>query len=105
MKSFEDKINIVRAKTNLANRKGETIYIDCDLTRRKQEMQKKLRTIAVEEKRKGNIVKKLTTKIIRNKATNAMKMDMSTVKPPLNGENLECTIANPRWEIETNPEA
>ena len=40
MKSFDDKINVLRAKTNLANRKGKAIQIDCYLTRIKQEMQK-----------------------------------------------------------------
>ena len=58
LKHFEDKVNILRAKGKLINRKGEAIYIDCDLTRKEQETQKRLRDIATEEKKKGKIVKK-----------------------------------------------
>ena len=42
----------------MINRIGEAIYIDCDLTKKEQETQKRLRDIATEGKKKGKIVKK-----------------------------------------------
>ncbi|KAJ3658574.1 hypothetical protein Zmor_010306 [Zophobas morio] len=62
LKHFEDKIKMLRAKGKLINRIGETIYIDCDLTRKEQETQKR-RTIGkhpiknTEQKNKAKEIK------------------------------------------------
>lgn len=50
MDRWEDKLTILKEKAKL---KGKNIYIDSELTHKEREIQKKIRDIAREEKRKG----------------------------------------------------
>ncbi|XP_050516647.1 uncharacterized protein PF3D7_1120000-like [Diabrotica virgifera virgifera] len=54
MVEWNDKIKILQGKAKL---KGKDIFIDSELTRNEQKIQKKIRDIAREEKKKGAIVK------------------------------------------------
>lgn len=56
VKTFEDKLNIMRNKYKLGTRK-EKVFIEDDLTREEARVQKILREKAQEERRKGNQTK------------------------------------------------
>lgn len=66
LKNEQDKKKLMQAKSKLKNLKGETIYINDDLTNREREMQKIIRQMAKKERENGKTVKIGYRKLIVN---------------------------------------
>uniref|UniRef100_A0A6P7GZA9 Uncharacterized protein LOC114348368 n=1 Tax=Diabrotica virgifera virgifera TaxID=50390 RepID=A0A6P7GZA9_DIAVI len=54
---FEDKLRVLKAKSNLRSYRQHRVYIECDLTLKEIDMQKNLRHIAAKEKANGKRIK------------------------------------------------
>ncbi|XP_050517295.1 golgin subfamily A member 6-like protein 6 [Diabrotica virgifera virgifera] len=51
--NFEDKLRVLKAKSNLRSYRQHRVYIECDVTLKEIDMQKNLRHIAAKEKANG----------------------------------------------------
>ncbi|KAH0820667.1 hypothetical protein GEV33_002124 [Tenebrio molitor] len=58
LESWGEKRKVMENKRKLREKKGKRVYIEDDLTKKERETQKKLRTLAKEERQKGLRVKK-----------------------------------------------
>lgn len=66
LKSFKDKMEIMKTKNKLRNYKAANIYINNDRTRREREIDKIIKERTIEERTKGNTVRTGYNKLIIN---------------------------------------